>query len=197
MATSSQNAGYLVPASEPVNDDAYEDIVQSAIVGITGLPGSSVRPRWQVNPPNLPNIESDWCAFGQQNQTPEQFVWEGHDPTGAAGEGINVVEKDVEQEWLCSFYGPNCRAVAERFRTGLAVGQNRAALITQGVMVVGCGDLVSVPALLQQRWSKRVDTRLTLRRRLRFTFPIRTIEQSGSLGLDNEVYVTPIVIPQS
>ena len=123
----------------------------------------------------------------------DNFAYEEHDPAANGGAGADYVERDEELDVLCSFYGPHCHALAATLRDALAVDQDRAALRSVGIALTEVGRAVQVPALFTERWLRRVDIPITLRRRTRRVFKVLTIE-SGQLGIDNELYVTPIQV---
>lgn len=193
MATSSQQSGYLRPTVSPVYNDPLDGILQGAIVGITGIPGNLVRPRWQPEPPQQPSFEVNWCAFGVVRSVVDVFAYEGHNPTG---EGSSSVERDELLYVLHSFYGPDSHAFCEMFRDGFEVGQNRAELLASGIALVEVGDATNLPALLKEKWVKRVDVTVTYRRRTARVYQVRTI-QSADAVLDNERYLTPINVPNA
>jgi hypothetical protein len=193
MATSSQQSGYLRPTTSPVYNDPLDDILQAAIVGITGIPGSLVRPRWQPEPPQQPSFDTNWCAFGIVRSVVDAFAYEGHDP---AGEGTSSVDRDELLYVLHSFYGPSSHAICEQFRDGFEIGQNRAELLASGVALVEVGEATVLPALLKEKWVKRVDVTVTYRRRTSRVYQVRTI-QSADAVLDNERYLTPINVPNA
>lgn len=195
MATDSSVAGFLVPSSEPVNDDSLDDLLQAPIVGITGIPGPLVRPRWQPEPPVQPDFDVDWCAFGITRTGPDVFSYQRHDPVGNAGAGQNIVERDELLYVLHSFYGPNCARNIHRFRSGLDIEQNRATIKASGIVLVEAQDPVNLPALLKEKWVQRIDMTVVYRRRTATAYRILTL-QSGQMGLDNELYVTPITVNQ-
>lgn len=193
MATSSQQAGYLAPSTSPINDASFEDVLQAFIVGVTGLPGPLVRPMWQPEPPNNPSHETNWCAFGVVTIGGDAFAYMQHDPLPAGGEGIDRIEADELITVRHSFYGPTCQATSQRYRWGLEIGQNRADLLVAGITVVEVGEGRMVPALLTQRWVRKIDVSVVFRRRAVYSYPIRSIVEAGA-GLDNEFFVTPIVV---
>jgi len=188
MATSSAVAGYLAPTSEPVEDNDLEDILQQAIVGLTGIQGDLVRPRWQPEPPQQPDFAENWVAFGITRDTPDTFSYQTTDELGAT-----TVARDHLIYVLHSFYGPNSMGICNRFRDAFDVGQNRDALADAGIELVEVQEALNVPALLKAHWVKRVDVSVVYRRRTARTFPVLTIT-TGQLGIDNEAYVTPIIV---
>lgn len=194
MATSSSSAGFLAPITSPVDDQALEDVLQATIVGITGLAGQWVRPRWQPEPPNQPPLDQNWVAFGIIRRVYDSFMYKGHDPDGDSGNGVDLVECDESLQVLHSFYGPNSNSLCTRFRAGLDVDQNRDALRANGILLTEVQDAINLPALLKEKWVLRIDATVIYRRRHIHSFPIRNLV-SGQAGIDNERYLTPIVIP--
>lgn len=192
MATDSTVAGYLAPELlVPANDDGLEDLLQMAIVGITGLPGSLVRPRWQPEPPARPAFNVDWCAFGVPRSASDVNAYINLEDLALLGQ--EKVERDEWFECLHSFYGPNSAALCKRLRDGLEVSQNRDALRSVGISLTEVREAVVLPALLKEKWVRRVDVTVLYRRRTSSAYQVLTI-QTGQLGLDNEHYVTPIFI---
>jgi len=191
MANDSSEAGYLAPAAAFPYDTALENILHDIVMGITGLPGDLVRPRWQTEPPQQPDFNTDWCAFGIVRTSADTFAYEGHDP---AGDGHDTVDRDELLYVLHSFYGPNAHGYCERFRDGFEISQNRDAAIAAGIGLVEVGEATILPALLKEKWVKRVDATVTYRRRTSRTYPVLTIV-GGDVELNTEIAVINITIP--
>lgn len=196
MAADSTTAGFIPPASSDPYDDALDDVLQAAVVGITGIPGTLVRPRWQPSPPNQPAFDVDWCAVGITRKVVDSFAYDRHVPAGNAGAGQSIIERDELLYVLHSFYGPNSSGLCERFRDGLEIQQNRDTLASAGVTLVEVEEAVTLPALLQEKWVRRVDVTTIYRRRTGRAYNVSTIVE-GQLGLDNESYTTPITVGNS
>lgn len=192
MANDSTSAGFLSPASVPLYSDGLDDALQAAIVGITGIPGSLVRPRWQPEPPNQPPFSTDWCAFGVTRTDSDIFSYTNTDELDQ-GFGVVAIERTEEITVLHSFYGPNSDAYCARLRAGLDLSQNRDTLTTSGIALVAVQEALKLPALLQKKWVKRVDVTIIYRRRVSWQYPVNALT-SGQAGLDNELYTTPINI---
>lgn len=190
MATSSLASGYLTPSLEPVNDDLLHDILHGAIVGITGINGKLVRPRWTPEPLPVPDFKKDWAAFGITRSQWDTFSFDEE-----AADGLSMdVARDEILYCLHSFYGPNAAAMCARFRAGMSLSQNRAVLLTHNIALVSVEEATRLPALLKEKWVNRVDADVVYRRRTTHAYSVLTI-QSAQLGLDNEQYVTPITAP--
>lgn len=180
MATNSSEAGYLLPTAAAEYGDNLDDVLQGAVVGMTGIAGSLVRPRWQPEPPQQPAFSTDWVAFGVTRSSVDVFAFERH---GAESE---AVERDELLFVLHSFYGPNSHAMCERFRDALEISQNRDVLRDAGISLVEVEGATILPALLKEKWVKRVDVTVIYRRRTSRVFPVLTIQSAqGSVVTDN------------
>lgn len=195
MPNDSTAAGYLTPAqaSPPHYDDELERVLHPFIKGVAGIADSAlVRPRWQPEPPQMPEHTATWCAFGVTATQADPFPYFEHSP---AGDGVDLLDKSEVVEVLVSFYGARAGAVAAQFRDGCEVAQNRAALEALQITVVECGDLVPLPDLFKQQWRRRYDVRLSLRRKIQRTYNVRTITSvdTSSLSVDGTVsFTTPL-----
>ena len=190
MATNSSTLGYLAPTAAAAYDNTLEDILQAAVVGITGLAPELVRPRWQPEPPQQPDFSVDWCAFGITDTEVDTFAYDRHDPVG---DGTNKVERDEIITVLHSFYGPNAHAYCERLRDGFEVSQNRDVLRSYNITLVEVGRAQQLPALLKEKWVKRIDTSIQYRRRTSRTYAVLTIT-SAQGQLVTEGYTAPIIV---
>lgn len=196
MATDSTTAGYLQPVDPlPVDDRELEDIFGDAIAGITGLPRNDVRPRVQPQPPNLPDQEQNWCAFGVNLTDQDTFAYQRHLPALETN-GANQVERDVFMDVLCSFYGANSNQFMGRWREGLSIDQNRAALGNYQIKLVGLGKPVMVPSLIKDRYTRRVDLVAQFVRRVTVTYSVRHLASASGEILTEELPPVPIIVNQ-
>lgn len=190
-AQNSGSAGYLLPDPGPLYDQDLEDLFQQVIVGITGLQGNLVRPRWQIDPPNLPPVSTDWCAFGVVVQ---ERMWNAYQWWDNAGSAY-VVEGSEPIDVTFSFYGPNNQRNRRSFTDGIMLDQNREDLGAQKIKLIEFRDPVNLPALLKEQWGRRVDVKAVFHRWVTRTFPVQTlIGTSPPSGINNEKFVTPIVV---
>lgn len=190
MATDSSVAGYLAPTASPDYDALLNLSFHDLLVGVTGINGKLVRPRWTSEPINQPAFDVDWVAFGVTGGKVDTFAKVEHDPTG---DGSSSVKRDETLELLFSFYGPNASSLCARLKDGLELDQNRATLAAEGIAVIEMQEPLNVPALMQQKWVKRVDVRGRFRRRTERVYAILSVE-SAEIELNNDLYVTPINI---
>lgn len=158
MSNTSATGGALVPTAT-TSRERTEDVLHGLIVGLTGLPGSLLRPRWQSKTPTLPGPDVTWGAFGITSRDMPNFP--------------QVVQLDDDRaqvlvhetlQVLVSFYGPGAEDMAVLLRDALHVSQNREPLYRQGMAFVQAGSVISVPELVAMRWISRVDIPLTFRR---------------------------------
>lgn len=183
MSNDSSTGGYLVPSSAPpLEDTALDALLQGAVVGITGLPDTLVRPRWQPVVPLQPEATVDWCGIGVLSDTPEYGAYTRHypgepsDPDDSSGQGYDLQIRHEVLEVMASFYGPNSRGNANLFRAGLAVGQNREAFYFQNMNFVSTDcRLTNAAELINEVWFRRIDVAFYVRREIDRTYPILNI----------------------
>jgi hypothetical protein len=97
-----------------------------------------------------------------------------------------AIERDELIDYLHSFYGPGASGVAERFRDGFEVAQNRDTLAANNIGLVEVQKAQKVPALLKSKWVTKVDVVVTYRRRTSRSYPILTTTSAqGQLVTDH------------
>lgn len=189
MSTSA-TGGYLPPTSTggDLNDQALRRFLQQIVVNVTGLDGTMVRPRWQAEPPNIPDPAVDWCAIGpgQRERDPYPYLQEQAD-----GSGAKVVRNRV-MEILCTFYGPNAEQNTEYLAQGLAVPQNRELMQLAGFNVVAPPrDSMARPIQIKQRWYYAVDMGFRVRQQMQYTFAVLDVTGvQGELIADDQGRIT-------
>lgn len=179
--TDSSTGGYLSPAvaSPPLEDDALTAIFQQMIVGITGLPGNMVRPRWQPNPPKQPEPTVNWCALGIAVQTLDDGPAIVHN---GAGNGSDTYIRHEQIDVLASFYGPNGMQNAQLLSDGLAIPQNLEQLKAQDMNSVDTGQIRTAPDLINEQWVRRYDIELTFRRKITRSYNVlNTLTAQGTV----------------
>lgn len=190
MPNTSATGGLLTPNASPapLQDDALDDFMQAWIVGITGLAGNLVRPRWQPEPPNIPSTGTNWAAFGVQRTESDTFVAELH---LGSGDGYNEIRRHEILHFLVSFYGPNAHNYASLLREGMQLSQNHDTLSANSMGLVESGDTTTVPELIKQKWTKRVDLPFSVRRQIVRDYQVLTITSANGT-LNNEHYTENI-----
>ena len=214
MTNDSSTGGFIAPSASPVQgpalleDAALDKFLQNMVVGITGLSGLLVFPRWQVIPPNLPTITTNWAAIGIQDIDAEEFAYEAHDPVAPPSpfppyptppvtppaNGYNVMIRHEVLTILCSFYGPMARTNAALLRDGLQVAQNREALQLAGMGLFSTGKTTAVPSIVNTQWYYRVDLPVVIRREIVRNYPILNI-LSAEITVESDQGATATINP--
>ncbi len=177
MPNDSTAAGFLTPTSSAPADDASLDaIFQTLFVGLTGLDGSLVRPRWQPTTPKQPEATVNWCALGVTSVTADDNPVLVHNASDSGGLGTDSFLRHELIEVLASFDGPQGQQYAEQARDGLWVAQNNATLAAYSLTFTSEADpLRSVPDLVNQQWRRRYDFTARFRRQVSRTFGVRNL----------------------
>jgi hypothetical protein len=189
-------SGYLPPTSNggDLNDAALSQFLQQVVVGITGLPGNLVRPRWQAEPPNIPDFGTSWAAIGPGDEDDDAFAF-----VQTTGLSTSVISNRVLQI-LCSFYGPLAQTNSVILRMGLQVPQNREVMQLAGFNLVGgIAKGFRVPALMKERYQDRWDVPFRIRQQQQYTYDVESllsaqgtmILQSSTGLIKEEIEVMP------
>ena len=170
MPNTSATGGPLAASSPyPVDDDAIDTLLQALVVGITGLDGTLVRPRWQPISAKQPEPSANWCAIGVMSDAPDDGPFIDDD-------GVLTRHEDVTA--LASFYGPLAKTYAGILRDGLSVPQNLEPLGVFAMSLIDTGPIVAANEMLNQTWIKRRDMTLHLKRKVTRTYAINSILSS-------------------
>lgn len=190
----SGSGGYLLPGdlSSPVDDLDLDVLFQAAVVGITGLPGDLVRPRYQVNPPRRPEPDVNWCAISDVTDTPDASPWiesSGPDP------GLILYWRHERLEVLASFYGPNGKRFAKIFRDGIWIPQNMEGLQANMISLVDVGAVTRASEFINQQWYQRYDVPLSFNRKIERIYPIERLTAADIHLFDDTFLDTVIPVP--
>jgi hypothetical protein len=174
--------------------EPIENWLQHYIAALAYIDGELVRPRWQMTPPNLPEIGTSWIAVGITRRKPiGPYAWVGHH---AHGQGRSELQRHEEFEYLCSFYGPKCDVYAELVHSNLMVWQNVSLLRLVWMAFVEIGEGVRVPELVKQQWLDRVDKTITFRRIIRRNYPVlNVLSAHGVIHAQPDQYELPFETP--
>jgi hypothetical protein len=171
MTADSSTGGPLLPmAGDPLEDDALDDFLQGFVVGITGMAGTLIYPRYQDEPPNLPDWGIDWAAIGVVQRTGDTYAVEEH-----ASDGVSYVTRHETLDIACTFYGPHCQTNAARLRDGLGLAQNRELLMANGMGLVSVADLQRGGDLVKMRWLQTSELPFAIRRIVVRSYDIRDV----------------------
>lgn len=172
----SATGGFIGPDTSPavLEDPQLTDLLQALVVGITGIAGTLVRPRWQPTPPDQPAASVDWCAIGVMRRTNEDGLsYMGHEPGDEETPATDVMQRHQVLEVLASFYGPNAAALADRLVDGLMVGQNRETLAANDAGLADIDrEILTTSELVNARWIERQDATFRIRRQRRRAYPV-------------------------
>jgi hypothetical protein len=194
MANDSSTGGYLQPvvASPPIEDAALDAIFQQLIVGLTGLPGSLVRPRWQPVTPKMPEPTVNWCAIGVVDVEPDERPAIVHVPSS---DGTDKLYRHEVLTVLASFYGPAAMQFAAMARDGVYVEQNHGMLTLNSMGLVDVGKMTAAPELINQQWLRRFDLQFRVRRQVVRTYSVLNLLSSDST-LETDSVTTEIHVSQ-
>lgn len=194
----SSTGGPLLPEATPapLEGEALLVFIQNFVVGITGLPGELVRPRWQAEPPVLPTQGDAWAAIGIASRISDAWPYVGHITDAQHPQGSDRLQRHEDLAVLCSFYdlGSTGRAdeYASLLRDGLAIAQNREVLSRNGMGLIECGDMVTIPSLVKVRWLYRVDLPFGIRRNIVRDYPVLNIKEAD-ITLKSQEGNSPVV----
>lgn len=164
MSNTSATGGYLKPTAQTLD---VQQFIQSVLVGISGIQGNLVRPKWQPKEPIQPENTVNWIAFSVVDSPCDANAFVGMDSAG--------VETLQRQEYLtvnCSFYGPNCYNISGTVRDGFQIQQNLAALRSVNMGFIGVGIPNRTPDLTNEVWVPRVEMPIMLVRMIQRFYPI-------------------------
>lgn len=168
----SATGGYLVSTTSQALPGGLTltQFIQTVLVGVSALPGTLVRPKWQLNPPKQPDVGVDWLAFAIVEGVPDSNAYVGMD-----ADGISIFQRQVQFEIQCSFYGPNAQEIAGLVRDGFQIQQNVEALRAANMGYAAIAPARSIPDLVNERWVNRVEQTVFLRRQIQRSYPILPI----------------------
>ena len=180
QAPDSSAPGYLQPREPPYPDQQIqpgvplENFLQQWVAGVAYIEETLVRPRWQLIPPNLPDVGADWCAVGITSTRPVGIypaMW----PWIFPDHGLVQYQRHEEFELLVTFYGPQAEIYSSNLHDGACVWQNYSVLNQVGVKLVEVHESRRIPELVKNQWLNRVDKEITFRRIIRKNYPVLTL----------------------
>lgn len=199
MPNTSATGGYLVPGASPapLEGRALLQFLQAWIVGITGMDGPMVRPRWQTEPPNIPANGTCWAALGISDRTADTFAVVEHH---SDGDGFDRLTRHETLMVAVDFYDDGVTGLADKFaallRDGAAIAQNREPLLNAGFGLVEVTEILSLPSLLKETWLYRASTGVVLRRQVDRDYPVlNVLSASGDIKAEDHADVPFLVLP--
>lgn len=177
MANTSATGGILNQTSGPISGVDLRRFIGTLLVGVSGLAATLVRPAWQKNPPQMPDVDTNWLAFAIVNISSLGASY----LTEAANGSKATQSKHEKLDINLTFYGPDCLAIATAVRDALEITQNTENLLKSKMAVVNFGDVVHAPELVNGHWFDRCDAVLTLHREVLREYAILNfINSTGS-----------------
>lgn len=163
---------YIQPSSTvPIPGGlTLNQFLQTVMVGISGLPGTLVRPAWQVQPPKQADLTINWMAFGIASLTPDA---NGYLDVNNLDETESQRHELMEIE--CSIYGPDAIENYGILRDGFQIPNNLEGLRSANMGFVEIGPARHVPDFVNERFINRVQTAVILRREIQRVYPILTL----------------------
>lgn len=191
MPNTSSTGGPLLPSASPapLEGIALEDFLHDLIVTLTGIP--TLFPRWQPEPPDMPAYGTDWGAFGVVSREADVFGVNLHG--SAAGVGYDELRRHEKLNILTSFYGPDADSYAALLRDDLQLPQNNEILQLNNMGLVETQDLLVIPELVKERWVRRVDMHVIIKRQIVRRYSVLNLA-SSIVQINNEKYVETITI---
>lgn len=206
MPNTSATGGYLAPlvTSPPTEDADLDAQLQALVVGITGLDGSFVRPRWQPTDPKQPDRSINWCAIGVTSIAPDVFAYVHHVSPAflASGNPLSPPQNNDPAAYdemqrhqvlsiLASFYGPASGFYADLLTDGFTQAQNLEATFLAGMGFVDVGTIVPTGELVNQGFIRRRDVPFRVRRINVRRYPVLNIASSPGAAAGDDGRVNP------
>jgi hypothetical protein len=179
----SATGGYLLYHDDlnALTDSQLQNFLHDWIAGITGFAAGNVRPRWQVEPGNLPDVMVDWIAFGITSKITQGYPFLKHvDSTDFYPNGHDELHSHRRIKVLITIYGPNAERTEMILSRGAYVAQNREPLGVVNIGLVGCGDSTTIPEFIKQQWMMRVDLPIEFNQEVILDYNVLNILSSGT-----------------
>lgn len=182
--------GYILPTTTlPLPRQlTLNQFLQTVLVGISGIDGTLVRPKWQVAPPKQPpSIDQNWISYGVVSATPDANSF-----TGSDASGIYNSQRHELLEIACSIYGPDAIETYGLLRDGFQIPKNLEGLRSANMGFVEVSRALHVPDLINERFFNRIEVSVIIRREIQRVYPVLTlISANGTIHtvLGNEQYL--------
>ena len=184
MPNTSATGGYLQQVAGPLEGLDLRRFIGTVLVGVSGFAPEMVRPAWQQNPPPVPNIDTNWMAFGITARRADNDPYQVEKDDGLRTLMLRHEELDI----MLAFYGPDCLQKAAEVREGFELTQNTESLLLAGMAYIDLSDIIHAPELVNDRYFDRADTTLTIRREVRREYRILNfVSANGAIHANRDV----------
>lgn len=184
MSNTSATGGYLQQVAGPLEGLDLRRFIGTVLVGVSGFAPEMVRPAWQQNPPPVPNIDTNWMAFGITARRADNDPYQMEKDDGQRTLMLRHEELDI----MLAFYGPDCLQKAAEVREGFELTQNTESLLLAGMAYIDLSDIIHAPELVNDRWFDRADTTLTIRREVRREYRILNfVSANGAIHANRDI----------
>lgn len=184
MPNTSATGGYLQQVSGPLEGLDLRRFIGTVLVGVSGFEPEMVRPAWQQNPPPVPNIDTNWMAFGITARRADNDPYQVEKDDGQRTLMLRHEELDI----MLAFYGPDCLQKAAEVREGFELTQNTESLLLAGMAYIDLSDIIHAPELVNDRYFDRADTTLTIRREVRREYRILNfVSANGAIHANRDI----------
>jgi hypothetical protein len=168
MNTSS-TGGYAQPSYTQGNPKGLNltQFLQTVFAGLTNLPGTLVRPKWQPEEPEQPDIKTNWLAYGIASQQPTFTGYIAMQP-----DNTTQYQRQEQLEIQISVYGPDALEVLGLITDGFQIPQNQAGLLSANMGLVEVTKALHIPELINERFFNRYEMTVVLNRQVQRLYPI-------------------------
>lgn len=174
----SATGGYTLPSYTQPNPAnlTLEQFIQTVLVGVTGLDGKLVRPKWQQEPPKMPDINTNWMAFGIAQSTPTFNAYVAQQP-----DGTTQYQRQQQLNVSLSIYGPQALDIANIVTDSFQIPQNNAGLLSANMGLVEVGQALHIPELINERFFNRYELTVVLNRQVQRLYPVLSFISAGGI----------------
>lgn len=178
MSTSA-TGGYAQPSFTQGNPKrlTLTQFIQTVFVGLSNFDGKLVRPNWQPEEPQQPNLGVNWIAFGIASQTPSFNAYIAMNP-----DDTTQLQRQEQLEVSVSVYGPEALDTVGIIVDGFQIPQNQAALLSANMGLVEVTKALHIPELINERFFNRYQMTVVLNRQVQRLYPILNfLSASGTI----------------